>query len=74
MANERINEWRWPELLKGAILLFSIGLAWGTLMMSIRGIHSDMVQVESRTEQIEKYLITKTKGDFVPADPDGQHN
>jgi hypothetical protein len=66
--------WNRSEIIKGIITIFFIGAAWGSLMFNQRAIHSDIRQIESRTAAIEKYMIVKTKGDFVPAIPDGKDN
>lgn len=66
------NDWRRSELVKGAILFFSIGMAWGTIMLSVHSVHADILSLESRTAQMEKYLISQSKGNFVPALPNGQ--
>jgi hypothetical protein len=62
--------WGWREVLKGAGMILAIGIAWGTLMSGIRGTHDDLKQMEARTAAVEKYLISVSKGQFIPATQD----
>jgi len=66
------NPWKRSELIKVAIMIFTVGMAWATLMISIRQIHNDTLMLQSRTAVIEKFLIRQSKGEFNPATEDGK--
>lgn len=55
-------------LVAAVSIVFAIGVAWGTLMIGIRDIRSDISTMNSRVTNIEKFLIPETHGKFVPGD------
>lgn len=59
------------EALRFGVIVFSIGMAWGTLMFEIRATHADVLALEARTATTERYLIQESKGRFIPAMPEG---
>jgi hypothetical protein len=66
MNGQNRFDWRLSELIKGAVLIFSVGVAWALMTMQLRTIATDIAEMNNRIAHIEQYIVKESKGDFVP--------
>lgn len=53
-------------LTRDLITVFLAGMAWGSLMLSVRGVKNDVAAMHARIAAVETYMIAESHGKFIP--------